>query len=101
MRAMAVRLDKVPKINREALTDFEALLLQLVLQRDECIQELKDEIARLKGEKEKPKIKPSRLGHRYFQWTVKPDFSRRQRSISHRKTRYLASGFDCINLHQH
>ncbi len=61
MRAMAVRLDKVPKINREALTDFEALLLQLVLQRDECIQELKDEIARLKGEKEKPQIKPSRL----------------------------------------
>ena len=61
MIAMAVRLDKVPKINRETLTDFEALLLQLVLQRDECIQELKDEIARLKGEKEKPKIKPSRL----------------------------------------
>ena len=58
---MAVRLDKVPKIDREALTDFEALLLQLVLQRDECIQELKDEIARLKGEKEKPKIKPSPL----------------------------------------
>ncbi len=43
------------------MTDFEALLLQLVLQRDECIQELKDEIARLKGEKEKPQIKPSRL----------------------------------------
>ncbi len=61
MIAMAVRLDKVPKINRETLTDFEALLLQLVLQRDECIQELKDEIARLKGEKEKPQIKPSRL----------------------------------------
>ena len=61
MIAMAVRLDKVPKINREALTDLEALLLQLVLQRDECIQELKDEIARLKGEKEKPQIKPSRL----------------------------------------
>ncbi len=27
----------------------------------ECIQELKDEVARLKGEKGKPKIKPSRL----------------------------------------
>ncbi len=58
---MVVRLDKIPKIDREALTDLEALLFQLVLQRDECIQELKDEIARLKGQKEKPQIKPSRL----------------------------------------
>ena len=43
------------------MTDLEALLFQLVLQRDECIQELKDEIARLKGEKQKPNLKPSRL----------------------------------------
>ncbi len=58
---MGVKLNKVPQLNTEQLSDSEALLLQLVRERDECIQELKDEIARLKGEKEKPQIKPSRL----------------------------------------
>ncbi len=33
----------------------------MVQQREECIQELKDQIARLKGEKGKPLILPSRL----------------------------------------
>jgi len=61
MRAMGVKLSKVPKLNTEKLTDSEALLLQLVRERDERIQELTDEVARLKGEKGKPKIKPSRL----------------------------------------
>ena len=61
MRAMGVKLSKVPKLNREGLTDSEALLLQLVRERDERIQELTDEVARLKGEKERPKMKPSRL----------------------------------------
>ncbi len=41
--------------------DRETLLLQLLREREECIQQLRDEIARLKGEKGKPKIKPSRL----------------------------------------
>ncbi len=58
---MGVKLSKVPKLNTEELTDSEALLLQLLRERDERIQELTDEVARLKGEKEKPKMKPSRL----------------------------------------
>ena len=33
----------------------------MLREREECILQLKDEIARLKGEKGKPKIKPSRL----------------------------------------
>ncbi len=61
MTAMGVKLNKVPKLNTEELTDSEALLLRLVRERDERIQELTDEVARLKGEKEKPKMKPSRL----------------------------------------
>ena len=58
---MGIKLTKVPEILASELSDRETLLLQLVRERDECIQELKDEVARLKGEKGKPKIKPSRL----------------------------------------
>ncbi|MDJ0593117.1 MAG: hypothetical protein QNJ72_24550 [Pleurocapsa sp. MO_226.B13] len=61
MTAMGVKLNKVPKLNTEEPEDSEALLLRLVRERDERIQELTDEVARLKGEKEKPKMKPSRL----------------------------------------
>ena len=46
---------------RRRLTDREALLLHLLGEREEYIQQLIDENARLKGEKGKPKIKPSRL----------------------------------------
>ncbi len=54
-------MTKVPKLSDEDLSDRETLLLQLLREREECIQELRDEIARLKGEKGQPKIKPSRL----------------------------------------
>jgi len=58
---MGIKLTKIPKLSCEELSDRETLLLQLLREREECIQELTDEIARLKGEKGKPKIKPSRL----------------------------------------
>ncbi len=58
---MGIKLTKLPLLTPEDLTDSEAHLWLLLRERDECIQELKDEIARLKGEKGKPKIKPSRL----------------------------------------
>ena len=58
---MGVKLTKLPKLNSEDLTDRETLLLQIVRELQERVGELSDEIARLKGEKEKPKIKPSRL----------------------------------------
>ena len=56
---MGIKLTKIPDSDTEDLTDREALLLQLLREREECIQQLEDEIARLKGEKGKPKIKPS------------------------------------------
>ena len=61
MKAMGVKLSKVPKLNPEDLSERETLLLQLIRELQEKVGELTDEIARLKGEKEKPKIKPSRL----------------------------------------
>ena len=58
---MKVKLTPIPQLSPEDLTDREALLLHLLGEREECIQRLIDENARLKGEKGKPKIKPSRL----------------------------------------
>jgi uncharacterized small protein (DUF1192 family) len=58
---MGIKLTKIPDSLGEDLTDRETVLLRLLREREECIQQLEDEIARLKGEKGKPKIKPSRL----------------------------------------
>ena len=58
---MKVKLTPVPSLCPEDLTDREALLLHLLGEREEYIQQLINENARLKGEKGKPKIKPSRL----------------------------------------
>jgi hypothetical protein len=58
---MSKKLTKIPPLQIEEFNDQEQLLWQLLREREEFIGELKDEIARLKGEKGKPKIKPSRL----------------------------------------
>ncbi len=58
---MKIELTPIPQMQPEDLTDREALLLHLLGEREEYIQRLIDENARLKGEKGKPKIKPSRL----------------------------------------
>lgn len=51
----------VPEIPEEERTPVVLALLEIIRLQQEQIQELKDEIARLKGQKPKPKIKPSSL----------------------------------------
>ncbi|WP_300462134.1 hypothetical protein [Desulfobacula sp.] len=51
----------ISQIPEEEITPFTAVLLEIIQTQAEEIQGLKDEIARLKGQKPKPKIKPSNL----------------------------------------
>jgi len=52
---------RLPKIPEDQITPFVAELLETIQLQMVEIQLLKDEIARLKGQKPKPKIKPSNL----------------------------------------
>ncbi len=58
---MNQKLTEIPQLLLSELSDREQMLWQLLREREKFIAELKDEIARLKGEKARPKIKPSRL----------------------------------------
>ncbi len=54
-----VKIPKIPDIPEKERTPFVVQLLEIVHYQSEIIQSLKDEIAVLKGNKPKPKIKPS------------------------------------------
>ena len=52
---------RIPEIPEEERTPLVVALLEIVHLQQEQIQTLRDEIARLKGQKPRPKIKPSNL----------------------------------------
>jgi hypothetical protein len=51
----------IPEISEEEITPIVTRLLEIIQLLIEENQNLKDEIARLKGQKPRPKIKPSNL----------------------------------------
>lgn len=59
--SMALTTIKIPDIPEEERTPLVATLLEIIHLQREQIQALKDENAQLKGQKPKPKIKPSNL----------------------------------------
>ena len=55
------KIPKIPVISEEQMNPLIAELFEIIHLQHEVIQQLKDEIARLKGQKGKPVIKPSVL----------------------------------------
>jgi len=55
------KLPVIPEITADQMTPTVVMLLELCHKQQEQIQALRDELARLKGQKPKPVIKPSVL----------------------------------------
>ena len=80
-----ISIPKIPNIPDNERTPFVVQLLQIIQLQQEQIQELKDEIARLKGQKPKPKIKPSKLENESHKKGKKKDKSKRPGSTKRSK----------------
>ena len=61
------KIPRIVDIPEEDRTPLVVTLLEIIQLQQEQIQALKDEIARLKGQKPRPKIKPSRTGGEQIQ----------------------------------
>jgi len=79
--------DRTPPVLR--LLEFSELILPLYQQQVEVIQELRDEIARLKGQKPKPKIRPSQLEEDKKKNKRKEAAKQRRRNKKREKTKDL------------
>jgi hypothetical protein len=75
---------KIPEISDEELTPSVVALLEIVQIQQELIQELRDEIARLKGNNPKPRIKPSALGKSRNKGTQRREGRRAKRNKTER-----------------
>ncbi len=64
--------DQIKNIPENEKTPHVIMLLEVIQQQAEEMQDLRDEIARLKGQKPKPKIKPSNLDKETDKETKKP-----------------------------
>jgi len=84
-----VAIPKVPDIPEEQRTDVVVALLEIINMQQELLRQLRDEIARLKGQKPKPDIKPSKLeqGLENKEKDDKPE--KRPGSIKRSKTKEL------------
>lgn len=76
---------RIPDIPEEERTPLVVALLEIIRIQQEQIQELRDEIARLKGQKPRPKIKPSSL-EKHPEKTKKNCGSKRPGSDKRKKT---------------
>ena len=83
------RIAKIPEVPEEERTPLVDTLLEICLLLKEQIQVLKDEIARLKGLKPRPKIKPSALEDKSARNKRKRKRKKRGGSSKRRKTRKL------------
>ena len=76
-----IAIPKLPDVPEEQRTELVATLLEVIRIQQEALQQLRDEIARLKGQKPKPTIKPSKLEAR---------LAEQPRRCRHRETAGLA-----------
>ncbi len=80
------KIPKIPDVLPEEHTPLVDALLEICLLFQEQVQSLKDEIARLKGLKPKPEIKPSALEDKGARKKGRKRRKRRRRSSGRRKT---------------
>jgi hypothetical protein len=81
---------KIPDIPEEECTPLVVQLLEVIRYQSEVIQRLKDEIAILKGDKPRPKIKPSGMEKGEKENGDKESFDgKRPGSFKHSKTKEL------------
>ena len=84
-----LKAPKIPDIPKEERTALVVQLLEVINYQTELIQHLKDEIAIIKGDKPKPKIKPSGMEKETNENNDKSSNDKRPGSAKRNKTKDL------------